>query len=66
VQSNPSRPNLPVRTPPPRPALPPIQPPVVRTGSADKHLASDEPVAPQPATRPHSYRDLDAIPDDYD
>ncbi len=67
VQSNPPRPTLPVRTPPPRPAPPVIQPvAVVRTGSADKHLASDEPVAPQPATRPHSYRDLDAIPDDYD
>jgi hypothetical protein len=40
---------------------------VVRTGSADKHLVSDdEPVAPQPLPRPRSYRDLDAIPDDYD
>jgi len=39
---------------------------VVRTGSADKHLVSDEPVAPQPMSRPRSYRDLDAIPDDYD
>jgi hypothetical protein len=64
--ANPPRPNPPVRTPPPRPTSV-IQPvPVVRTGSADKHLASDEPVAPQPASRPHSYRDLDAIPDDYD
>jgi ribonuclease E len=39
---------------------------VVRTGSADKHLISDEPVIPQPLTRPRSYSDLDAIPDDYD
>jgi hypothetical protein len=39
---------------------------VVRTGSTDKHLASDEPVAPQSLPRPRSYRDLDAIPDDYD
>jgi ribonuclease E len=45
-----------------------VQPPaaVVRTGSADKHLVSDEPIAPQPISRPRSYRDLDAIPDDYD
>jgi ribonuclease E len=44
-----------------------LPPDVVRTGSADKHLVSDdEPVAPQPASRPRSYRDLDAIPDDYD
>jgi ribonuclease E len=46
---------------------------VVPTGSADKHLvgndepmADDEPVTPQPLSRPRSYRDLDAIPDDYD
>jgi ribonuclease E len=39
---------------------------VVRTGSADKHLISDEPVIPQPMSRPRSYSDLDAIPDDYD
>jgi ribonuclease E len=39
---------------------------VVRTGSADKHLISDEPVIPQPLSRPRSYSDLDAIPDDYD
>ncbi len=46
---------------------------VVPTGSADKHLVSsdepiadDEPVIPQPLSRPRSYRDLDAIPDDYD
>jgi len=68
VQSNSPRSNPPVRTPPPRPAPPAIQPvAVVRTGSADKHLASDEPIAPSsPPSRPHSYRDLDAIPDDYD
>jgi hypothetical protein len=50
--------------PPPQPVAEP--PAVVRTGSADKHLVSDEPIAPQPAARPRTYRDLDAIPDDYD
>jgi ribonuclease E len=40
--------------------------PVVRTGSADKHMADDEPVIPQPVSRPRSFRDLDAIPDDFD
>jgi hypothetical protein len=50
--------------PQPQPVAEP--PAVVRTGSADKHLVSDEPIAPQPAARPRSYRDLDAIPDDYD
>jgi hypothetical protein len=39
---------------------------VVRTGSADKHLVSDEPVIPPSLSRPRSYSDLDAIPDDYD
>jgi ribonuclease E len=39
---------------------------VVRTGSTDKHLASDEPVLPPSLSRPRSYSDLDAIPDDYD
>ncbi len=42
------------------------QPPVVRTGSTDKHLVSDVPVDPQPVRRPRSYSDLDAIPDDFD
>jgi hypothetical protein len=42
------------------------QPPITRTGSTDRHLVSDEPVAPQPLSRPRSYRDLDAIPDDFD
>jgi hypothetical protein len=41
-------------------------PSTIRTGSADKHLASDEPIAPQPMSRPRSNRDLDSIPDDYD
>jgi ribonuclease E len=36
------------------------------TGSTDKHLVSDEPIAPQPVHRPRSYRDLDSIPDDFD
>jgi ribonuclease E len=40
--------------------------PVVRTGSTDRHLASDEPIAPQPPSRPRSYVDLDHIPDDFD
>jgi hypothetical protein len=51
--------------PPPRPAQPP--PPVVRTGSTDKHLIhDDEPVHAEPPRRPRTYRDLDAIPDDLD
>jgi Rne/Rng family ribonuclease len=41
-------------------------PPVVSTGSADKHLANDEPVDPQPPRRPRRRDDLDEIPDDYD
>lgn len=48
-----------------RPAPPPPAP-VVRTGSTDRHLISDEPVNPEPIRRPRSYRDLDAIPDDLD
>jgi hypothetical protein len=36
------------------------------TGSADRHLVADEPIAPQPVTRPRTYRDLDSIPDDFD
>ncbi len=52
---------------PPRPQNQPPPPRVERTGSTDKHLMSDEPAAPPPAqSRPRSYRDLDAIPDDYD
>ena len=39
---------------------------VIRTGSADRHLASDEPIAPQPVTQPRTFRDLDEIPDDFD
>ena len=47
----------PVRTPPPG----------VKTGAGDRHLAHDEPAAgAEPPRRPRSYRDLDAIPDDYD
>jgi ribonuclease E len=52
----------PQRVPPPRES----EPPVVRTGSTDKHLIHDEPVLPDPPRRPRSYRDLDAIPDDMD
>ncbi len=40
--------------------------PVIRTGSTDRHLVSDEPVSPQPVSRPRSYTDLDEIPDDFD
>ncbi|MGN6504997.1 MAG: hypothetical protein ACTHM6_05480 [Tepidisphaeraceae bacterium] len=36
---------------------------VVKTGSADKHLADDEPVAHDPVRRPSSYSDLDELPD---
>jgi len=41
-------------------------PPVPRTGSTDRHLLHDEPVLPQPLSRPRTYRDLDQIPDDLD
>jgi len=41
-------------------------PDAIRTGTADKHLVQDEPIAPQPISRPRSHRDLDSIPDDYD
>jgi len=41
-------------------------PTVLPTGSADRHLVRDEPVAPQPVSRPRSSRDLDSIPDDFD
>jgi hypothetical protein len=40
--------------------------PVQRTGSTDRHLLHDEPILPQPLSRPSSYRDLDQIPDDLD
>ena len=43
------------------------EPPVVRTGSTDRHLIEDEPAFPQPIVRrPRSVRDLDHIPDDFD
>jgi hypothetical protein len=45
---------------------PPPLPVVVKTGSTDRHLMSDEPVLPQPVQRPRTYRDLDHIPDDLD
>jgi hypothetical protein len=51
-------------TPRPQQASPPA--PVQRTGSTDRHLLHDEPVLPQPLSRPRSYRDLDQIPDDLD
>ncbi|HVS39679.1 MAG TPA: ribonuclease E/G, partial [Gemmataceae bacterium] len=46
-----------------QPAPPPV---VIRTGSTDRHLIEDEPVLPPPVRRPHSARDLDNIPDDFD
>jgi Rne/Rng family ribonuclease len=50
-----------------RPAQsPPPVTPVQRTGSTDRHLLHDEPILPQPLSRPNSYRDLDQIPDDLD
>ena len=57
---------------PPKPApAPPThravrdEQPVVKTGSTDRHLVTDdEPVVP--VSRPRTYRDLDAIPDDFD
>jgi len=42
------------------------RPPVQRTGSTDRHLLNDQPVMPQPVSRPRTYRDLDEIPDDLD
>lgn len=50
-----------------RPAAPPRSaPPVVKTGSTDRHLIEDEPAAAEPVRRPRTYRDLDSIPDDFD
>ena len=41
------------------------EPPIVRTGSTDKHLIySDEPIHAEPLRRPRTYRDLDPIPND--
>jgi ribonuclease E len=56
----------PKRTPPKKAAAAVIDAPVVKTGSADKHLVADDPIAPVPISRPRSYSDLDDIPDDYD
>ena len=49
---------------PSEPTPPPIpQPPVVKTGSTDRHhLHTDTPIDPQPISRPRSYRDMDVIP----
>lgn len=54
--SRPARQQAPRRVPPPIP-------PVVKTGSADKHLVDDEPVDHVPVSRPRSRRDLDELPD---
>jgi ribonuclease E len=56
-------PQTPARDDQPRAAEAPT---VLPTGSADRHLVRDEPVAPQPVSRPRSSRDLDSIPDDFD
>lgn len=47
----------------PKPLSPPPTVNIVKTGSADKHLADDEPADHEPVARPRSYRDLDALPD---
>lgn len=44
----------------------PASTPFIKSGSTDKHLNDEEPVHHEPVRRPRSYRDLDAIPDDYD
>ncbi|MDB5356239.1 MAG: ribonuclease, Rne/Rng family [Phycisphaerales bacterium] len=44
----------------------PVSTPIVRTGSADRHLADEEPVHHEPTRRPRTLRDLDAIPEDFD
>jgi ribonuclease E len=59
-QSQPS--NEPPRDEPRAREAPNVNP----TGSADRHLAHDEPIEPPRASRPRSHRDLDSIPDDYD
>jgi hypothetical protein len=41
-------------------------PPVVKTGSTDRHIVDDEPIESPPISRPRTYRDLDALPDDMD
>ena len=46
--------------------VPVVRVPVVKTGSTDKHIVDDEPIEPAPISRPRSYRDLDAVPDDFD
>jgi hypothetical protein len=56
---------------PPPPPLPPAPRAAVAerhtpTGSTDRHLVHDEPIAPPPVPRPRSARDLDSIPDDFD
>ncbi len=60
----PRRPSSQPHQPEPAGAQPPAA--VVRTGSTDRHLIEDEPVLPQPVSRPKTYRDLDSIPDDFD
>jgi ribonuclease E len=52
--------------PSPKPA-PPV--PVARTGSTDRHLMREDTTDtahPEPARRPRSHGDLDAIPEDFD
>jgi ribonuclease E len=61
-----NQPKLPPPTPRPNEPRAREMPDAIRTGSADRHLVNDEPIAPQPISRPRSHRDLDSIPDDYD
>jgi ribonuclease E len=56
-EPEPARRAAPQRVPPP---------PVVRTGSTDRHIVDDEPIHAPPPSRPRSYRDLDELPDDLD
>jgi hypothetical protein len=66
--SSPAKPAASARSDASSSRKPPVvsEPPIVRTGSADRHLADDEPVLHEPVRRPRSVRDLDHIPDDYD
>ncbi|MDB5299942.1 MAG: rne, partial [Phycisphaerales bacterium] len=60
AEKSPATPSRASRAPEPAPT------PVVRTGSADRHLADEEPVHHEPTRRPRTLRDLDAIPEDFD
>jgi ribonuclease E len=57
VEQETARRHTPVRIPPP---------PVVKTGSTDRHIVDDEPIDAPPPSRPRSFRDLDELPEDMD